>query len=316
MAKTLTDNEKEALRLLKSLRSSDEASYSKVWNQMMKYLGSNYTTASEEVAKGMLIALATYRFGFDYRREITLLALGLIEGYDVKKVTKRREDYTEHFTSQGYKLTADGIRKKEDIYLAEIIDELAKGIEEKGDEYLDELFSSARNSYYIYFSQGRNSWQVRLPSLNEEKGHKRAGIGKTKIEMTAMEERIVDELHQRILDGEKEINTYYLLLTGKDYVGSLYYYKYQKLYDAMLLVTLDIVDDKSHIFVGIERIVGDELITIMLPVDYEELKILVESYNRPLFNFNYEGDIKKDKIQVYNYLKGKGVVFCPQTIPE
>ena len=316
MAKTLTDNEKEVLRLLKSLRSSDEASYAKVWNQMMKYLGSSYTTVSEEVAKGMLIALATYRFGFDYRREITLLALGLIEGYDVINVTKRREDYTEHFTSQGNKLTADGIRKKEDIYLAEIIDELAKSIEERGDEYLEELFSFARNAYYIYFSQRHNAWQVRLPNLNEKKDHRRTGVGKHKIKITAMEEKIVDELHQRILNGEKVINTQYLLLTGDHYIGNLYYFKYHNHYDVMLLVNLDIYDEKSHIYIGIEKIVKDEILTILLPIDFEELQILVESYNRPLFNFNYEGDIEKDENQVFNYLKNKGVVFCPKAIPE
>ncbi len=323
MARDLTANEKEAVELLKSLRSSeDAANYKKVWNQIVKCLGSDQTVSDTDIIIGMLITLVTRRFGFDYHRDITLIALGLMADYDTLKITRRRQKYIKE---QGHrfivfqdeeskktdKLTADAIRKREDNYFRDVIIELSDGIKEKGESYLDELFETGEKTYVVYFSSYMNAWVSNLPRIGDTNAEKFTSIWKFKHDITTTEERVIDELHQRILDGEKVINTGSLLGTSTSYVGSLYYQKYKASYGAMLGVNVSMFSGKRHIKLQICKMIDDEELSIMIPADWEELKLLADTIKNPLFNYTYESDGTPDDKQILLYLEQKGVVFAP-----
>ncbi len=145
----------------------------------------------------------------------------------------------------------------------------------------------------------------------DTKAEKITSIWKFNYDIAATEERIIDELHQRVLDGERVINTGSLLYTGLSYVGSLYYKKYQAFYDAMVGVNVGVFSDKRHIHLEICKMIGEEELSIVLPADWEELKLLADIIKRPLFNYTYESDGTPDDKQILLYLEQKGVVFAP-----
>ena len=322
MTRNLTANEKEAWELLKTLKSAEEASYRKVWNQVMKCLGSEQTATTEDIVKGMLIALITRTYGFDQRREITLIALGLMADYNTLKITQRREKYArEHghkfisFQDENSeiinKLTPGAIRKKEDNYFRDIIFELSDGIKENGDAYLDELFDAGRKAYIVYYSNINKAWVSNLPRIGDTKVGVFTSIWKFNYDIKPTEERIIDELHQRIIDGERVINTGSLLYTGCSYVGKLYYKKYKASYGAMLNVNVSMFSGKRHIQLEIGKMIDDEELSIVLPAEWEELRLLADTIKNPLFNYTYESDGTPDDKQILIYLEKKGVVFAP-----
>lgn len=104
---SLTDaNKKAALKELKDLRSGHEPSYAGAINEIFDYLEINSGAPTEEYGKGLIITLITHLFGYGERRDVTLNALGLIEGYEDLPITQRRIKFIE---DMGYVFTPDAL---------------------------------------------------------------------------------------------------------------------------------------------------------------------------------------------------------------
>ena len=317
----LTTNEKQAYEKIKKLRINEGASYKQTLQEVLDDLGIGFVPYSEDVARGMLISIITMLFGWDERRDVTLMALGLIKGYDRLKVTDRREAYIRRQLERDKNElrprptiapTTDSIRKKEDIYLARVIKKMAEEIRDKDKAFIDEVIERARQSYFIVFSQGTNDWATELTGFHDEEiSSKHTGISAREITLSITEERIVDELHQRVLDGERKIDTRWLMSTSDHYIGELYAKKYHHEHDLIIGVNVCNFGGIATIMASIEKIVNEKLIVVALPVEWEELRALVDSHKKALINYNYSSDGAKDDGEILRYLEHKGVVFAP-----
>ena len=79
----------------------------------------------------------------------------------------------------------------------------------------------------------------------------------------------------------------------------------------MVEVNVSLFSGKRHINLEICKMIDDELLSIILPADWEELKLLADTIKKPLFNYTYTSDGTPDDEQILLYLVQKGVVFSP-----